>query len=395
MRERAARHRAARHPDAGHGRVRGLPADPRRTRATAFLPVVMITASGDQEKVRAIEAGADDFVHQAVRPVGAARAGPVADPGQALPRHHRGADGRAAGMEPRARGARAGPGRRSWSGSTGCAASSPPQLVELVVDSGDESFLESHRREIVVVFCDLRRFTAFAETSEPEEVMAVLSEYYAALGDLIHRFEGTLEQFAGDGLMVFFNDPLPCDEPRCAPSGWRSRCAAASQELAGGVAAPWARPRLLGRHRAGLRHDGPDRLRGPLRLRGDRQRHEPRVPAVLSTRTADQILVTQRVHGAAEDYRRQRLAGRDRRCAGSCGPVQCLRHQGAGRCPDPRRDRRHARQCHSVRPGRGPALRALRPRCSSAMPQVWERMRLNEEGESVVVVPSVTLDEGH
>jgi adenylate cyclase len=87
-----------------------------------------------------------------------------------------------------------------------------PQLVDLVVDSGDESFLESHRREIVVVFCDLRRFTAFAETAEPEEVMTVLGEYYAALGDLIHRFEGTLEQFAGDGLMVFFNDPLPCDD---------------------------------------------------------------------------------------------------------------------------------------------------------------------------------------
>ena len=64
-----------------------------------------------------------------------------------------------------------------------------------------------------MVFCDLRRFTAFAETSEPEEVMTVLGEYHAALGDLIHRFEGTLEQFAGDGLMVFFNDPLPCDDP--------------------------------------------------------------------------------------------------------------------------------------------------------------------------------------
>ena len=85
--------------------------------------------------------------------------------------------------------------------------------MNLVVDSGDESFLESHRREIVVVFCDLRRFTAFAETAEPEEVMTVLGEYHAALGDLIHRFEGTLEQFVGDGLMVFFNDPLPCDDP--------------------------------------------------------------------------------------------------------------------------------------------------------------------------------------
>ena len=80
------------------------------------------------------------------------------------------------------------------------------------MSSGDESFLESHRREITVVFCDLRGFTAFAETAEPEDLMLVLREYHAALGDLVHRFEGTLERFAGDGLMVFFNDPLPCPD---------------------------------------------------------------------------------------------------------------------------------------------------------------------------------------
>jgi class 3 adenylate cyclase len=92
-----------------------------------------------------------------------------------------------------------------------------PQLADLVVESGDESFLESHRREIVVAFCDLRNFTPFAEASEPEEVMGVLGEYHHALGELIHRYEGTLERFTGDGLMVFFNDPLPCpDGPRRA-----------------------------------------------------------------------------------------------------------------------------------------------------------------------------------
>ena len=89
----------------------------------------------------------------------------------------------------------------------------PPQMAELILDSGDESFLESHRREIVVVFCDLREFTAFAESAEPEEIMSVLSEYHAALGDLVFRFEGTLERFTGDGLMVVFNDPMPCDDP--------------------------------------------------------------------------------------------------------------------------------------------------------------------------------------
>ncbi len=88
-----------------------------------------------------------------------------------------------------------------------------PQLAELIVSSGGEKLLESHRREITVVFCDLRGFTAFSETAEPEEVMGVLREYHTALGTLIFRFEGTLEHFAGDGIMVFFNDPLPCPDP--------------------------------------------------------------------------------------------------------------------------------------------------------------------------------------
>jgi class 3 adenylate cyclase len=88
-----------------------------------------------------------------------------------------------------------------------------PQLAELIVSKGDEDFLESHRREIAVVFSDLRGFTAFSETGEPEEVMGILREYHEAMGTLIFRFEGTLERFAGDGLMVFFNDPLPCPDP--------------------------------------------------------------------------------------------------------------------------------------------------------------------------------------
>ena len=88
-----------------------------------------------------------------------------------------------------------------------------PQLAELVVSAGGEKLLESHRREISVVFCDLRGFTAFSEIAEPEEVMGVLREYHSTLGTQIFRFEGTLERFAGDGLMVFFNDPLPCPDP--------------------------------------------------------------------------------------------------------------------------------------------------------------------------------------
>jgi adenylate cyclase len=88
----------------------------------------------------------------------------------------------------------------------------PPQLAEMIVSRGNESILESHRRDIAVLFCDLRGFTAFAETGEPEEVMALLGAYHLAVGPLIHAAEGTLERFTGDGLMVFFNDPLPCED---------------------------------------------------------------------------------------------------------------------------------------------------------------------------------------
>jgi class 3 adenylate cyclase/HAMP domain-containing protein len=88
-----------------------------------------------------------------------------------------------------------------------------PRLAELLVSSGSEQLLESHRREVTVVFCDLRGFSAFAETAAPEEVKEILHQYHTAMGELIFRFEGTLERFTGDGLMVFFNDPLPCPDP--------------------------------------------------------------------------------------------------------------------------------------------------------------------------------------
>jgi adenylate cyclase len=88
-----------------------------------------------------------------------------------------------------------------------------PQIVETITSSGGESILEHHRRDIVVLFCDMRGFTAFSETGEPEDVMAVLSEYHDALGPLIHRYEGTLERFTGDGMLVLFNDPVPCPDP--------------------------------------------------------------------------------------------------------------------------------------------------------------------------------------
>jgi adenylate cyclase len=191
----------------GYEVCRALRAD----EATRFLPVVMITASGEQEKVTAIEAGADDFIakpfdqsellarvrsllrikdyHDTIEAQSAELAAwnreleqRVADQVDAIERMSR--------------------LRRFLS----------PQLAELVVSSGEDSFLQSHRREITVVFADLRGFTSFAETGEPEDVMRVLGEYHAALGDLVHRYEGTLERFTGDGLMVFFNDPMDCPD---------------------------------------------------------------------------------------------------------------------------------------------------------------------------------------
>ncbi len=187
----------------------------RRIRAderTAVLPVVMITASGQQEKVMATEAGADDFVTKPfdqaellARVRSLVRVNryhqTVTDQARQLAEWNEQLEQRVSDQV--AQIDRMGRLRRFLS----------PQIAELVMRDEGESVLEGHRREIVVVFCDLRGFTPFAETSEPEEVMAVLQEYHLALGDLVHRYDGTLERFTGDGLMVFFNDPFPCDDP--------------------------------------------------------------------------------------------------------------------------------------------------------------------------------------
>jgi len=187
----------------------------RRIRAderTAYLPVVMITASGAQERLRALQSGADDFVQ---KPFDQAELLARVASLSRVKRYHdtitRQADQLArwtAELEARVSAQvvelnRLGRLRRFLS----------PQLADLIVKSGDESILDSHRREIVVMFCDLRRFTAFAESSEPEEVMTVLHEYHHVLGNLVHEYDGTLERFTGDGIMAFFNDPVPCENP--------------------------------------------------------------------------------------------------------------------------------------------------------------------------------------
>ena len=89
----------------------------------------------------------------------------------------------------------------------------PPQVADLIVASGTEKQLESHRREITALFCDLRGFTGFSESSDPEDVMALLRDYHAAIGKIIIKYSGTLERFAGDGVMVIFNDPVPVENP--------------------------------------------------------------------------------------------------------------------------------------------------------------------------------------
>ena len=95
-----------------------------------------------------------------------------------------------------------------------------PQLAELIVSGDADDPLKTHRRELTVVYLDLRGFTAFAETAEPEEVMEILREYHAAMGKLILEYEGTLEHFAGDGMMIFFNDPVPVQiRPSGGPHG--------------------------------------------------------------------------------------------------------------------------------------------------------------------------------
>jgi adenylate cyclase len=188
----------------GYDVCRRLREDP----ATRLLPVVMLTSSGDQDKVDSIEAGADDFI---ARPF---------NPQELLSRvrsllrikeYHDTIQAQAAELA-------------AWNLTLEQRVQS--QLAQLegldrlrrffsapvaeVILSGGGQMLEPHRREVTIVFCNLRGFTAFAATAEPEEVLGALSQFYDAVGHMTLRFEATLEQFAGDSVMTIFNDPMPC-----------------------------------------------------------------------------------------------------------------------------------------------------------------------------------------
>jgi adenylate cyclase len=192
----------------GYEVCRRLRADP----ATHLLPVVMVTASEERERLKALEVGADDFIPKPLnqqellaRVKSLIRIKQYYDTIQEqaaeLAEWNRTLETRVRQQVDELE--RLSRLRRFLS----------PQLADLIISSGDDGLLKSHRRAIAVVFCDLRGFTSFAEIAEPEEVMGILHEYHEALGLLIHRFEGTLGDFAGDGLTVFFNDPFPCPDP--------------------------------------------------------------------------------------------------------------------------------------------------------------------------------------
>jgi adenylate cyclase len=184
----------------------------RENPATQALPIVMITAAGDQEKLKALEAGADEFI---AKPFNQAELLARVKSLLRIKNYHDTIEAQTAelaafnrSLEERVQEQVEQIGRM-----TRLQNFLSPQVARAIVTSGNEDALRTHRRQIAVLFCDLRGFTAFAEVAEPEEVMTVLRQYHDAAGPLITKYEATVGHFAGDGLMVFFNDPFPCDDP--------------------------------------------------------------------------------------------------------------------------------------------------------------------------------------
>jgi adenylate cyclase len=181
--------------------------------ATALLPVVLVTSLDPaQERVRGLEAGADDFLPKPINQLelfarvrSLLRVKSLQDD---VGRHAEALKVANLKLEQRvdeqlAQLDRLSQLKRFFS----------PAVADAIVSAGEKSILSPHRREISYVFVDLRGFTAFTDSAEPEEVEAVLREYHEVMGKLIAEYDGTLDRFAGDGILIFFNDPLPVPEP--------------------------------------------------------------------------------------------------------------------------------------------------------------------------------------
>ncbi len=216
----------------GYEVCRRIRADP----ATSFIPVVMVTSSDAEDRIEAIEAGADDFIQKPfdqqellarVRSLLRIKAYHDTIERQRSELAELNADLAARVAIQVAEIENLGRLRRFLS----------PQLADVVASSDDAHLLESHRREIAVLFTDLRGWTAFSETTEPEEVMGVIRSFHGTMGELLRSYDATVGWFAGDGVMAWFNDPFPCPDPA-------ARAAAMAVEMRdamAGLTAAWRR----------------------------------------------------------------------------------------------------------------------------------------------------------
>jgi adenylate cyclase len=250
----------------------------RRIRAnedTKFLPIVLMTASGDEDKARALESGADDFVP---KPVAQHELSVRVRSLLRIKQYHDTIERQ----------------KRQLSRFLS------PQIADLVSSAEGEALLMGHRREITVVFCDLRGFTAFSETAEPEEALSILRSYQTAMGEEVMRSAGTLEHFAGDGLMVWFNDPVPTEGHQLKAV----RMALAMRARFDVLAAGWRKKGYELGFGVGIA-TGFATL-GRIGFEGRYDYGAVGMVVILASRlsaaaAAGQILVSQRVHSALED----------------------------------------------------------------------------------------------